>query len=84
MPLLPSVASPTGARLRILDATLASDPQLWRILAPVPDEYFRDATSVADFAMTVAAEADAQIDAPELETRLARILDQLSPTGGKP
>ena len=84
MPLLPNVASPSGARLRILDATLASDPQLWRILAPVPDEYFRAATSVADFAVSVAAEADAQIDARELETRLARILDQLLPTGGKP
>ena len=84
MPLLPSVASPSGARLRILDATLAADPHLWRILAPVPDEYFRDATSAADFAVAVAADADAQIDAQELEARLARILNQLSPTGGKP
>jgi hypothetical protein len=81
MPILPSVASPTAARLRVLDAALASDPSLWRFLAPIPDEYYRDAGSVRDFVK--AAVGDANVDTEPLEERLERVLDRLSLEGSK-
>jgi hypothetical protein len=76
MPILKSVASATAARLHVLEAALASDPALWRLLAPIPDEYYRDANSVREFVNS--AMSDAAADTAALEERLERLLGRVT------